>query len=188
MKNSSPLKVVYKVIVTIVLILFVALATLTILSLLEFPRQFRIFVVETGSMSPTIPAGSLIIDSSENTYKVGDIITFNALADSESTKVTPITHRLTQIIQQNGVTVYETKGDANNAPDGEYRDPNNVIGKVQFYLPYVGTLVGFAKTQLGFVIVILIPTILIILSELNNIKKEFIKLKEKKSEKLNINT
>lgn len=69
---------------------------------------YQIYVVETGSMIPTLPIGTNILvrelrDGDEP--KVGDVITYTR---GESA----ITHRIIEVLQgEDGVTRYQTKGD-----------------------------------------------------------------------------
>jgi len=76
----------------------------------ETPSLFgyQIYVVETGSMIPTLPIGTNILvhelgDGDE--LQVGDVVTYTR-GDSA------ITHRIVEIVEgEDGVTRYQTKGD-----------------------------------------------------------------------------
>ncbi len=75
----------------------------------EVPSLFgyQIYRVETGSMSPTLPTGSIIISKKVNNntdIKVDDIITFKHDGDI-------ITHRIVEEIEENGIVYFKTKGD-----------------------------------------------------------------------------
>ncbi|MFH1512272.1 MAG: signal peptidase I [Bacillota bacterium] len=69
---------------------------------------FQIYVVETGSMVPTLPIGASILvrqlrDGDE--LKAGDIVTYS---HNESA----VTHRIIEVVTgEDGVTRYHTKGD-----------------------------------------------------------------------------
>lgn len=84
-------------------------------------------VVQTGSMEPAIPTGSLIIIQNTGDYKVGNIVTYLDKRDIA------VTHR---IIAVNGDMI-TTQGDANNAKDRPF-GADRVIGKVQHILPGIG--------------------------------------------------
>ena len=69
---------------------------------------YQLYVVETGSMIPTLPVGSSILvralGANENP-KVGDVVTYNHLSAA-------VTHRIIAIVTgDDGVTRYQTKGD-----------------------------------------------------------------------------
>jgi signal peptidase len=101
----------------------------------EVPRilgAYSLFVVESGSMDPTLTVGCVILSKQPkdaNALKVGDIVTFN----TESGYV--VTHRIIEII--NGDTVkYLTKGDNPvNSPDEDLLVPERVIGVFVMKIP-----------------------------------------------------
>ena len=163
-------------------------AGLALLTVLGLPKSLHLFVVQTGSMKPTIKTGSLVIVRPEDNYQKDDAITFKAQSNSDiKNSKYLITHRINDIKEENGLTFYVIKGDANKTPDGDLRLKENVLGKVIFSVPYLGYPVGFAKTQTGFVILIVIPATIIIYSELMTIRREVYKLlEERKKRKLTL--
>jgi signal peptidase len=118
-------------------------------------------------MEPTIHTGSLIFVKPVADYNVGDIITRR----TDDPKVT-ITHRIFSREEVQGKIAFETKGDANDAPDGTKFTQDGIIGKVIMKIPYLGYPVGFAKTTAGLIILIVIPAVIIIYDEINKIKAE----------------
>ena len=82
-----------------------------------------------------------------------------------------------------GFTVYRTKGDANNAPDGWELKKSSILGKYVFKIPMIGSIVTFSKTPLGLILLIIFPGTIIAYSEAMNIKKEIKKFFSKKDEK-----
>jgi signal peptidase I len=98
-----------------------------------------IMVVLSGSMAPAINTGDLIVDdhvSAAGATKLhrGQIITFY---DRPGSKMV-ITHRIVRVVHREGQVLYETKGDANNAPDATLRTPSTVIGTYVGKLPRGG--------------------------------------------------
>ncbi|MDN5655800.1 MAG: signal peptidase I, partial [Kocuria sp.] len=90
-----------------------------VLVILSFVFNVSIMMFRTGSMSPTITAGSIafVHEIPAEKMEVGDIIT----AD-RGEKVLPVTHRVTSILDgdaQSGEVTFEMKGDANEAKDPE---------------------------------------------------------------------
>lgn len=169
-----------KIITSTLTIFLFGIIILTFLSLFGIPQNFRIFVVETGSMSPTINAGSLAFVIPQTNYQKGDIITFNTPLEKDEQKNYVVTHRINDVKSENGDVLFETKGDANNAPDTLLTNQIHVIGKVSGAIPLLGYLIGFAKTQIGFLLVIIIPSLLIIYSEIQSISREFKKNSRRK--------
>ena len=96
-------------------------------------------VVLSGSMSPVIDTGDMIIDEKLAAdraahLQVGQIISF---LPNDGTG-TPITHRIHAITAIGGQLVYVTKGDANNAPDATPVSPSRVVGLYDAKIPAAG--------------------------------------------------
>ena len=85
----------------------------------DYPNIFgyTFFEIVSGSMSPTIEKGDMIIVKIDNDYKVGDIVSFK-----EEDSI--ITHR----IVEKGDNYYVTKGDANNTVDNPIKK-EQIIGR-----------------------------------------------------------
>lgn len=143
------LKRISKIIEKTSLIVFV----LTILICLCFsvfivPRIFGVtpFVVMSGSMEPTIPAGSVVFVNTKDTeVEVGDVVTYT-IAVGEG-KGAFVTHRV-NAIDDSGLI--QTKGDNNENPDG-YLDPEAIKGTVWFHIPYAGYVLEQLQ-EFGFVL------------------------------------
>lgn len=118
-------------------------------------------IVRSGSMEPTIRAGSIVFVRPTNAYKVGDIITFGPW----STTNPPTTHRIVKIQQRDGVERYVTQGDANNEPDMREVAKSDVVGKVLLSVPYMGYVVAAVQRPYGFLLVAIIPAIIILIEE-----------------------
>ena len=152
-------------------------AVLLIVASFPITGNYKIYIVESGSMAPTIPTGSLIAVKPATQYKVGDVITFGPL----SARAVPTTHRIQDIGVQDGRPVYVTKGDANNAPDAQETLEKDIAGKVVLRLPYAGYLVATAKTPIGFIILIVFPALLVVFDEIKKIYLEVKKMRLVKS-------
>jgi len=142
------------------------------LSTLKIPGNYKVFVVQSGSMEPKIKRMGIVVVKPAKEYKKGDVIT---VAEPANPKVT-LTHRVVDIEEKTGRTFFVTKGDANEDPDTEKRPAENVLGKVILSVPFLGYPVSFAKTQTGFIALIVIPAVLIVYSELLTIKNEALRL------------
>lgn len=162
--------------------LFSAIAIIIILLIMisAFPvtGNYKIMVVQSGSMEPAIHTGSVVVVFPEKNYKEEDIITFKG----KSGKLDSITHRIVKIEENAQGKVFTTKGDANNANDTDTISSDKVIGKVLFSVPYFGYAVAAAKTKYGFLAIIIIPSALIIGDEFRKIMDELKKSKKKKEE------
>lgn len=149
--------------------MMLAIAGLLVASMLPIPGNIELKIVKSGSMEPTIPTGSLVIVKPSANYGVGDVITFGADTKTEI----PTTHRIIEFeTDENGRSVYRTKGDANEDADANAVSRGEVIGKVVFHVPYVGFVLDFARQPLGFALLIGVPAALVILEEVMTITKE----------------
>lgn len=146
----------------------VVVAGLVVLTTLPEFSGYRALIVTTGSMEPTIKVGGMVFVKKITAYSAGDIITFQQGPDQRSLT----THRIIDIKDVNGRKMFKTKGDAVNQPDDELVPENRVAGKVTFWLPFVGRPIAFAKTQLGVVMLVVIPAAIIVYEELKKIRKE----------------
>lgn len=129
----------------------------------------RSFVVLTGSMEPQVHVGSMVFTIPQNSYGVGDIITFKRGEIS-------ITHRIAGIINNQ----FRTKGDANKSPDPQMVSQSVIIGKDFLIIPYFGKFTNFIKTVPGFLLFIVLPALIFIGFEAKTIKEEWEKEIEKK--------
>ncbi len=143
---------------------FILLALLLLLSVFRlpfFPLESR--SVLTGSMAPAIPTGSVVFIYPQASYGEGDIITFRPAG---SAVALPITHRIVAVLPQgDGTTHFVTMGDANLAEDAETISHSDIYGKVIFHIPWLGLLLDFVRTPLGFALLIIVPALLVVYDE-----------------------
>ncbi|MGM0214891.1 signal peptidase I [Enterococcus sp. AZ109] len=114
----------------------------------RFPMAFGYgyAVVASGSMEPALSLGDLVVVHQEDTYKVGDVITFIQEEDTRTT-----THRIIAMDTEQ----FTTQGDANNVADAPIV-ADQIFGRVVFSLPWIGYLIQFVTTPLGILVVILL--------------------------------
>ena len=126
MKQDKILKIIKKVIVNLIIFVLSIIAVLVIWGFIQLNIQnkeyinifgYSILSTETGSMSPIIEKGDIII------IKIGDEIKENDIITYKKDNVL-ITHRIEQI---QGNTII-TRGDYNNIQD-EPIEKSQVIGK-----------------------------------------------------------
>lgn len=118
-------------------------------------------IVLTGSMEPEISSGDLIIckQIDGSAVQVGDVLAF---FDPDSTGTAVLTHRVTEITEQDGALAFITKGDANNSEDRTPVPAENLVGAYQFRIPGAGNVAMFMQTTAGLVVCVGIPLILLI--------------------------
>jgi signal peptidase I len=137
---------------------------------------YKPMTVLTGSMTPKINPGDVIIDKSINSkgIKVGDVITYK-VSDGML-----ITHRVIEVINKEGKLGFKTKGDANNVDDNNLVTEEQLVGRYSFRIPYAGYVSNFARSIYGFVLLILVPIVLLIYDQLKTVLSEFKKEKSNK--------
>ena len=149
------------------------IAVLLIVSVFPITGNYKVMIVQSGSMQPEIKMGSIVAIKPVDDYKIGDVITFQIAKNKE-----PVTHRIYDIKVVGGEPRYITKGDANNAPDQREVSQREIIGKVLFNIPYLGYVVDFAQKPIGFGLIIIIPGAVIIFDEARKIYEEIKKKKK----------
>jgi len=167
---------ILNIIYYIFIVFVAAIALLLIVSVFPITGNIKLMIVQSGSMTPAIKMGSIVMVKPADEYKIGDVISFGPYSKTKA----PTTHRIYDIKVENGKISYITKGDANDNPDQKEVLENEIIGKVLFSVPYIGYAVDFAKKPLGFALIIIVPAIIIIFDEMKNIFKEVKKIKEKR--------
>ncbi len=147
----------------LVLVVFLGLVLLDVPGL-----DLDLLVVKSGSMEPAIRTGSLVLIDQTGSYEVGDIVTYQ-----RNNYTTPVTHRIIEKSDddQEG-SIYITKGDANETRDIEPVSKSMILGQVRFSVPFLGYVVGFARTWYGFVLLIIIPALVIGFDEIRKLRKE----------------
>ena len=116
-----------------VLLMALVIATCLIVVVPSF-TGYDSYVVASGSMEPNLPVGCMVYSkkTEPELLRTGDIIVFK----DPSRGTTPITHR---VVTNNPFTqTIVTKGDANEREDVNMATYENVIGKVEYYAPYIG--------------------------------------------------
>lgn len=127
--------------------------------------------VLSGSMSPTIKTGDLVIDdplsgAQASHLHVGQIISFRA-GDGAI-----FTHRIHTIVHENGAVAYQTKGDANNAPDAIFVSPSQIIGLYSGKVPDGGYILNALHKPTTLILLIASPLLWLLSSWLYGLARE----------------
>ena len=131
------------------------------------------FVIISASMEPTIMTGDAIFvkELEKSEIKKRDIISFHEDNDI-------ITHRITKITKNNGVTEYTTKGDNNKNEDKQKVIYDNIEGVYQFKINGFGKIIEIIKNKITLVLLLII-LVLISISQVIMSKKK-LRRKEKR--------
>lgn len=148
--------------VNVALVCGLTLITLLALAPRIWDLHFR--TVGSGSMEPAIPIGAIVmirpVDIAE--IQEGDVITFRSPEGPELV----VTHRVISVTQQSDIHYFQTKGDANPQADLEQISEKAILGKVMFFIPYIGFLSQVVRQPAGWFLLILVPAATIVLVEL----------------------
>ena len=158
---------------TLFIVLMLAVAGLFMLPLLPIDNGLELKIVESGSMEPAIMTGSLVAIWPSQNYEVGEVITFK-----DASARVPTTHRIVDTYNESGHTWFITKGDANEEADTQAVAARDIIGSVKVAVPYAGFILDFARQPLGFTFLILLPALMLIMSEVEKIWKELKKSRQ----------
>ena len=153
--RSKPLRVVSAVITAVLALLLAANVYVIAARAVTGEPQPTVFgfsaaVVVTGSMSPAIEPGDLVVCRRSADYAVGDVITFRSGASL-------VTHRIVGSTPDS----YITQGDANNVADADPVPRGAIVGKVVFTVPKLGIFIEKLRTPLGMTVLVLIGFALI---------------------------
>lgn len=129
------------------------------------------YVVRSDSMSPAIDAGSVVFvsETSPEAIDEGDVITFR---ESDGAGDDLVTHRVVDVTGQGDQREFRTKGDANDDADPGSVSRSQIVGVVQFHVPMIGYVSSFAQTRLGIVALVVVPALLLAVSELWDLYRE----------------
>lgn len=133
-------------------------------------------IVLTDSMLPEISSGDLIIcqELDPEDVKVGDVISF---FDPAGNGTSVVTHRVLEIVQEDGQIKWLTKGDNNNTEDKELVPAGNLVGIYRSRVAGAGNVAMFLQSTPGLIVCIGCPVLLLVLFDVLR-RKKFEKAKQ----------
>lgn len=122
---------------------------------------FLPLIVLTDSMYPEIESGDLIICHTEDpeNIQVRDVIAF---FDPAGNGTSIVTHRVIEIVQENGQLHWRTKGDFNNAEDPVLVPADALVAVYRSRIPGAGNIAMFMQTTAGLILCVVLPIVLLI--------------------------
>jgi signal peptidase len=139
-----------------VMILVAAIVPFLVFAVPQVVGADHSFVILSGSMEPTTSPGDVVIVDASAAIAIGDVITF------DDGNTAPTTHRIVDI--EDGK--YVTKGDANQNPDAQRVAPSDVLGRVTLTIPFIGHVILWVNTPIGYASLVIAPLVLLVGSEL----------------------
>lgn len=132
------------------LLLVVTVGGATAVSLVPAVTGASALTVLSGSMTPMLPVGSVIVVRPQpaELIRPGDVITFT---DRDPDRPAPrvVTHRVVAVEQGPGGLTFRTQGDANNTPDQRPAAAADVQGVLWYSVPLAGSLRALLISPLG---------------------------------------
>ena len=169
-KSGKKIYIIKKILLLIIYLIIIPIIAINFIILIksyiapnEIPSIFGIktFVIISKSMEPTIMTGDAIFtkEPKKESIKVNDVISFHDKQDIN-------THRIINILTENGITKYITKGDNNKNPDKDKVTFDKIEGVYQFKLAGFGKIANIIKNKTTLVILL----IFLILLSLDQVK------------------
>ena len=118
-------------------------------------------IVLTDSMYPEIESGDLIICNTAEAedIKVNDVISF---FDPAGNGTSIVTHRVIEIVEEDGEILFRTRGDYNNTEDKELVPAENLVGVYKMRIAGAGHIALFMQSTAGLIICVVLPIILLV--------------------------
>ena len=162
-KLLTALGVVLCIILIPILVVNITLIVKSYTNTEEVPKigGYAPLIVLTGSMEDEIMSGDLIIvkQIDGKDVKVNDVIAF---FDPDGNGTSILTHRVVEILEEDGTLSFRTKGDANNTEDRLPVSADKLVGIYVTRIGGAGNVAMFMQTTAGLVICVIVPLILLI--------------------------
>lgn len=169
-KQSSTRHKIFTIIGTVLCIILVPILIINITLIIksytnadEVPSVggYLPLIVLTDSMYPEIESGDLIIchtiDAED--VKEGDVIAF---FDPAGNGTSIVTHRVVEIVEENGTYSFRTRGDNNNTEDKDLVPGKNLVGIYKSRIGGAGNVALFMQSTTGLIVCVVLPIILLV--------------------------
>lgn len=154
----------------------------------ETPAFFgiKMYVIVSGSMEPELYVGDIVIVKDlkdEDKINKDDVISFRQ-------GQTIITHRVSEVVNINGVEKYRTKGDNNNTEDVMIIGRESIEGKVVNKIKSLGKTVLALRNTTLIIVIVLFYYVFLVFDQKKQNRKAIRKIKreeyeeQKKEEKI----
>lgn len=173
MKTKKTLDIIKNVVTWVVVALAVAMMIFTIISATTLDRNNRslfgrkMFIVNSDSMKATdFAAGDLILvkEVDPKTLKEGDIVSYTSTNTENFGKL--VTHKIRKLTTTaSGDPGFITYGTTTGEDDKTVVTYPYIVGKYTGKIPKMGHFFQFLKTTPGYIVCILVPFMLLILSQ-----------------------
>ncbi|MBS3909846.1 MAG: signal peptidase I [Actinobacteria bacterium] len=127
-----------------------------------------LLIVKSDSMSPSMPAGSLLVFARAgiDQVEIGDTAVFREGSATNSL----VTHRVVEKAYEEGEFLLRTKGDSNHRGDELLVSEDNLMGKALAVIPSAGRALAYTKTPAGILVLNLLLVVFIVLVMFDRIR------------------
>jgi len=118
------------------------------------------YSVRSGSMSPTIDTGDLVVARSISPTEagIGDIVMFKAPEGGNRL----ISHRVRAVRERHGRSFFVTRGDANTGFEHWNLPDDGTIGEIVYRVPKLGYVLGRISSGPGRLGLVVIPAVVLL--------------------------
>ena len=178
-KRTITLIKIFNVVILLIIIPILIYNITIIIKYIQNPKEtpdflgFKTYEIVSRSMEDTINKNDIIVVKKvdKNEINENDIISFD-----NGNEI--ITHRIVEIENINGQTLYTTKGDNNRFADDEKISFEQIEGKYVFKLSKLGYLMNFLKNR--YFLIILFIILIFCFIHIINVKKRIKNREEKR--------
>lgn len=167
---SSPSHKLFTILGTVLCIILVPILLVNVILIIKSYTDtdkvpsiggFLPLIVLTDSMYPEIKSGDLIICRTADACEIveGDVISF---FDPAGNGTSIVTHRVTEVLEENGLRYFRTKGDNNNVEDRLVVPEGNLVGVYRARIGGAGNVAMFMQTTTGLIVCVVLPIILLV--------------------------
>lgn len=123
---------------------------------------WRLEVVQTGSMEPLYPVGSLVVvrPVDPSAVRAGMPIAFDPNDGRDL-----VTHRVVQVLDSSTGLAFKTQGDANASADPLPVPARAVRGRATWAVPQLGRAIKWLAWPRGFVLLVVLPGLVLAATE-----------------------
>jgi signal peptidase I len=130
---------------------------------------WQLQVIETASMAPRLPAGSLAvvepIDAAD--VRAGMTVVFEDPAGGGRL----VAHRAVKRLPSEGLPVWQTKGDANAEADAYPVHASAIRGRVRWGIPHLGSVTSALHGPLTVIVLVGVPLAVLVATELAALRR-----------------
>ncbi len=178
-KRTITLIKIFNVVILLIIVPILIYNITLIIKYIQNPNEtpdflgFKTYEIVSRSMEDTINKNDIIVVKKvdKNEINENDIISFD-----NGNEI--ITHRIVEIENINGQTLYTTKGDNNRFADDEKISFEQIEGKYVFKLSKLGYLMNFLKNR--YFLIILFIILIFCFIHIINVKKRIKNREEKR--------